>query len=109
MTWSLVRIDSREDRTDSHAGELATVMGWGARDAERRFDRPNTPDALHGVELAVGTHEYCSNAWVNRGKFLVFNQKNLNKTTLSQPEEPLSFVPVEKGWMLALAIQGGRW
>ena len=50
----LVRIDSREDRTDSHAGELATVMGWGARDAERRFDCPNTPDALHGVELAWG-------------------------------------------------------
>ena len=72
----LVRIDSK-DGTDSHAGELATVMGWGARDAERRFDSPNTPDALHGVELAVGTHKYCSDAWANRGKSLVFNQKNL--------------------------------
>ena len=25
----------------------------------------------------MGTHEYCSNAWANRGKSLVFNEKNL--------------------------------
>ena len=51
-------------------------MGCSRRGASR-FISPNTPDELHGVELAVGTHEYCSNAWANRGNSLVFNEKNL--------------------------------
>eukprot|EP00316_Scyphosphaera_apsteinii_P023935 CAMPEP_0119304720 /NCGR_PEP_ID=MMETSP1333-20130426/5870_1 /TAXON_ID=418940 /ORGANISM="Scyphosphaera apsteinii, Strain RCC1455" /LENGTH=341 /DNA_ID=CAMNT_0007307651 /DNA_START=80 /DNA_END=1102 /DNA_ORIENTATION=- len=78
---SRLRMDN--DMTPSaHEDRMATIMGWGARNASHRRDiiLGKFPEFMHEVDLSVRSHEYCFDAWKNRGSAqnpLIFNQKHL--------------------------------
>ena len=62
----IVRLDDSAG-VNAHQGRMATVAGWGARDAHNRNTYPDQPDKIHEVDVQVQKRGQCRQAYSRGG------------------------------------------